>query len=241
MDLDTEDLIAHRGVDFAGVHDETELFEIAASMARELGFEHCSYVMRIPLPISDPRFLLFSNYPGEWVDEYMQNDYFNIDPTVQHWLQGMTPLIWSAKDVGEAPSFWGAARTQGLRYGSCTPSRGRYGTIGLLSLVRGAEPISQSELARMESALLWLSTTLHGAMTRQVASSLIPEASQALTVREKEALKWTAAGKTYSEIGQILSIDGRTVKFHLVNAMRKLGASNKAEAVVKALVLGFLY
>ena len=34
-------------------------------------------------------------------------------------------------------------------------------------------------------------------------------------------LKWTAVGKTYGEIGLILSIDQRTVKFHIVNAMRK--------------------
>jgi len=60
-------------------------------------------------------------------------------------------------------------------------------------------------------------------------------------VREKEVLKWTAVGKTYSEISIILNIDGRTMKFLLVNAMRKLQASNKAEATVKAILLGMLF
>ncbi|MFD2883846.1 LuxR C-terminal-related transcriptional regulator [Pseudomonas lini] len=46
--------------------------------------------------------------------------------------------------------------------------------------------------------------------------------------------------KTYVEISIILNIDTRTVKFHLVNSMRKLQASNKAEAAVKASLMGLL-
>ncbi|WP_243723977.1 LuxR C-terminal-related transcriptional regulator, partial [Pseudomonas aeruginosa] len=42
------------------------------------------------------------------------------------------------------------------------------------------------------------------------------------------------------EIGLILSIDQRTVKFHIVNAMRKLNSSNKAEATMKAYAIGLL-
>ncbi|SMG00591.1 hypothetical protein BSIN_3723 [Burkholderia singularis] len=43
------------------------------------------------------------------------------------------------------------------------------------------------------------------------------------------------------EIGKIMFIDERTVKFHLVNTMRKLNASNKTEAAVKAAMLGLLF
>ncbi|EPF5027085.1 LuxR C-terminal-related transcriptional regulator, partial [Pseudomonas aeruginosa] len=34
--------------------------------------------------------------------------------------------------------------------------------------------------------------------------------------------------------------DQRTVKFHIVNAMRKLNSSNKAEATMKAYAIGLL-
>ncbi|KVX52653.1 helix-turn-helix domain-containing protein [Burkholderia cepacia] len=64
--------------------------------------------------------------------------------------------------------------------------------------------------------------------------------ARSLTAREKEGLKWTAAGKAYAVIGLILSIYDRTAKFHLMNVMRKLRAANKAEAVMKATMLGFL-
>ena len=62
-----------------------------------------------------------------------------------------------------------------------------------------------------------------------------------LTPRELEALRWTMEGKTAWEVGQILSITERTAVLHLQNAMRKLGATSKHQAVLKALRLGLIH
>ncbi|WP_175829544.1 LuxR C-terminal-related transcriptional regulator [Burkholderia cepacia] len=64
--------------------------------------------------------------------------------------------------------------------------------------------------------------------------------AQSLTTREKGGLKRTAADKTYADIGLILPIYDRTAKFHLMNVMRKLRAADKAEAVMRATMPGFL-
>ncbi|WP_176100659.1 helix-turn-helix domain-containing protein [Burkholderia cepacia] len=64
--------------------------------------------------------------------------------------------------------------------------------------------------------------------------------ARSLTAREKEGLKRTAAGKTYADIGLILSIYDRTAKFHLMNVMHKLRVANKAEAIMKATMPGLL-
>lgn len=58
--------------------------------------------------------------------------------------------------------------------------------------------------------------------------------------REKSCLSWTALGKSSWEIGQILSISENTVVFHIKNAMRKLGASSRTLAAVKAIQLGLI-
>ena len=47
-------------------------------------------------------------------------------------------------------------------------------------------------------------------------------------------------GKTAWEVGSILGITERTAVLHLNNAMHKLGASNKHQAVLKALRLGLI-
>ncbi|OYU45430.1 MAG: LuxR family transcriptional regulator, partial [Burkholderiales bacterium PBB4] len=56
-----------------------------------------------------------------------------------------------------------------------------------------------------------------------------------LSARERECLQWTAAGKTAWETSIIMSIAESTVNKHLTSAIEKLGCSNKAHAVAKAL------
>ncbi|MCK1270828.1 MULTISPECIES: helix-turn-helix transcriptional regulator [unclassified Bradyrhizobium] len=62
-----------------------------------------------------------------------------------------------------------------------------------------------------------------------------------LTGKEIECLGWCKEGKTNWEIGEILFISEKTVEFHLRNAMRKLGATNRITAVVAALKRGLIF
>jgi DNA-binding NarL/FixJ family response regulator len=50
-----------------------------------------------------------------------------------------------------------------------------------------------------------------------------------LSEREREVLVLLAQGKTYQQIAEILFISPKTVDFHRINIMRKLGLSNRAE------------
>lgn len=61
-----------------------------------------------------------------------------------------------------------------------------------------------------------------------------------LTKREAQVLLWTAEGKTAWEAGQILGISEGTVRAHLVHALDKLDAVNKAHAVTRCFVSGIL-
>lgn len=63
----------------------------------------------------------------------------------------------------------------------------------------------------------------------------------ALTPREIEALRWTMDGKTIWEVGAILGITERTAALHLNNAIHKLGANNKHQAVLKAIRAGVMF
>ncbi|WP_248802862.1 LuxR family transcriptional regulator [Pseudomonas sp. MWU13-2100] len=219
---------------------ELVLFEGLKQITSELGFEHCSYGMRIPIPVTDPGFYLLSDFPKGWEEKYVSNNYFAIDPTVQHGLRNSTPLIWSATNPIGRPEFWEEAQQAGLCNGWSMPVHGGFGSIGLLSLMRSADRLSEKEMLSNEEKMMWVAMNVHSTMANLITPKWVPEATQELTSREQEVLKWTAIGKTYSEIGCVLSIDARTVKFHLVNTMRKLNAANKTEAAVKAYILGLL-
>lgn len=66
-----------------------------------------------------------------------------------------------------------------------------------------------------------------------------PDAS-ILSDRESECLRWVSVGKTAWETAVILGLSRRTIEFHLNNAVRKLGASNKVHATTTAIRLGLL-
>jgi LuxR family quorum sensing-dependent transcriptional regulator len=68
----------------------------------------------------------------------------------------------------------------------------------------------------------------------------IPAPRERLTSREIEIMTWTARGKTQWEVAALLSISEETVKRHIRNARRKLGATNKTHAIALALRHGFI-
>ncbi|MER9702413.1 helix-turn-helix transcriptional regulator [Mesorhizobium sp. M0146] len=61
-----------------------------------------------------------------------------------------------------------------------------------------------------------------------------------LSPREEECLLWAARGKSSWEVGMIIGISSNTVNFHIKNAMRKLDASSRTAAIVKAIGLGII-
>jgi transcriptional regulator EpsA len=58
-----------------------------------------------------------------------------------------------------------------------------------------------------------------------------------LTEREREILRWVRDGKSNQAISDELGISALTVKNHVQKILRKLGASNRAQAVAKALMM----
>lgn len=61
-----------------------------------------------------------------------------------------------------------------------------------------------------------------------------------VTRREVEILGWIKEGKTTSDIAGILSLSPFTVKNHVQNVLKKLGARSRSHAVAQAINLGLL-
>ena len=57
-----------------------------------------------------------------------------------------------------------------------------------------------------------------------------------LTRRERQCLLLTACGLREAEIAEELRISPHTVRVHLVNAKKRLGASNKPHSIILALM-----
>ena len=61
----------------------------------------------------------------------------------------------------------------------------------------------------------------------------------ALTPRETEVLELLTTGQTNQQIAQTLTISKGTAKVHVERIIRKLGVSDRTQAAVRALELGF--
>ena len=75
-------------------------------------------------------------------------------------------------------------------------------------------------------------------ISRQMRTAEPP--AEHLTDREMEVLRLLARGNRNKEIAETLVISERTVKFHVGVIFQKLGVSNRAEAVSKALQSGLV-
>lgn len=62
-----------------------------------------------------------------------------------------------------------------------------------------------------------------------------------LSEREVECLTWVALGRTDGEIAELIHRSPTTARFHVENAMNKLGARNRAQAVAIACQLGLIH
>jgi LuxR family transcriptional regulator len=221
--------------------NEHRVFERIAQIARKLGFDHCAYGVRPPLPISRQRIVMFNTYPTEWRDRYARNNFLAVDPTVQHGLRSPLPVVWSDEFFAQSREFWEEARAHDLRYGWAQPCRDAQGVLGMLTVARAHDELSAEEMQEKSIRLSWLTQITHIAMTRIVVKKLVPEASVKLSNKEIDVIRWTAEGKNAAEIAEIMNLSVRTVTFHINNVVKKLNAANKTSAAVRAAMLGLLY
>lgn len=142
--------------------------------------------------------------------------------------------------ASSASRLWKQARSMGL---CCCLSPDDHG-----ALTRGGQlPTDQTPAAspdgkrvRREIRMRWLAFVAHLALDRQGIAYRTPASQSPLTERELEVLKWTAQGKTTSEIAALLRVSGNTVNFHIRNVITKLDARNKTAAAVRAATQGWL-
>ena len=82
--------------------------------------------------------------------------------------------------------------------------------------------------------------TVFSTVGQQESSTPSGAKAAGLTDREVAILTELASGKSNDEIAKELWVTQQTVKFHLTNVYRKLGAKNRADAVRQAYQLGLI-
>lgn len=127
--------------------------------------------------------------------------------------------------------YWEAMGEARIGDAQCATAYGHDRQIASLHL-GFADP---EALAAAGEALPLAATVLAEKLMSFPAPDELPLPAPQLSARERDAISWVAEGKTDWEISVILGISESTARFHIDNARRKLGGTNRAHAVARAL------
>lgn len=219
----------------------SDLYAYTLSQIQRFGFEY--FFFRLITHLNDTHLNAknITNYSNELVEYYRGMEVSGKDPLVSHCQHSIDPIIWDESVFKSSPELWKYTQAHGLNYGWTQAVHDTLGRTSILSMARYSPAITKEVFDRKAADVLWLCNQLHGAVFAQRSPEQRAQPTlERLSLREAEVLKWTAQGKTASDVGMILGLTTRTVNFHISSAIRKLGTSNKTSAVVLATQRGFI-
>jgi len=167
---------------------------------------------------------------GDWLGDGSDTDlarYLHTCPVNRHVLDSDAPFFWSKRQSvrGERYQVVKQPRGEGL-HGLQVPVFGTTGLEGAISFAGTA--IDASARARL---LLEAVATAAFRTARRLAEAPAELPTGALSTREREVLRWVAAGRRQAEIAATLGLSARTVENHLRRARQRLGVATTAQAV----------
>lgn len=220
---------------------QSEIFNYAQEKVIAFGFSRFFFRTLLRLGNTHLDGITISNYPNEFITKYENSHYPHKDPLISHCQLSIEPFRWDEHVFNQAPDLRKHMQSIGLKYGWAQSVHDARGAVSILSIGRSQPSLTEDEFNEKTAGILWLCNQLHSIMISQFSPVRhAPHSVSRLSTREVEVLKWTAEGKTASDIAMILSLTTRTVNFHISSAMQKMGASNKTSAVVIATKSGLL-
>ena len=155
---------------------------------------------------------------------------FDCNPLLGAIRTGLTRYRFSdfaPKDTPAYGAYWDAMSEAKIDDALCATSYGPDRAIASLHLGFERRSFAPDEALSIHMAGLLLTERL-----LTLAEPMGPDAVH-LTDRERDSLAWVAEGKSDWEIAVILGLSESTVRFHVDNARRKLGAVNRTQAVAR--------
>jgi len=178
---------------------------------------------------------MFGTLPEATLQLFNQPADDTSDPVQQHLARSCLPLNWQVEQLCllHDGQIYPLLKTMGITQGMSLALRTRQSVNRIDFYSNAALPASAQADA-----------LLHGLYLQEAAKLLwrksTPNQESLLSERELECLRWSADGKTSSEVGLILGISQRTVYFHMKNVATRLGVYSTRHAISRAVMIGLI-
>ncbi|MEJ2632026.1 MAG: autoinducer binding domain-containing protein [Acidihalobacter sp.] len=237
---------------FAGCHTLDACLDHSFSHATEIGFESLLYDYS-PIPLDrcgmliTPAVFEQRNVPVDMRRAWCEEGYYQQDPVQQCASRSVRPFVWSYSSDSrcEFGLYLNDSHCRvshylhdiGLTTGAIVPMHLPGGGFATLTgIVAEGGDGSECAIASVLPEFFWLAYAFQAAAQDFLADAAeSPEPQVALTTRERECLQFSAGGLTAKRIADRLNRSVATINLHLNSAAHKLGASNRVEAVAKAI------
>ena len=208
-----------------------------ADAARQMGFPYIALVQHGGLPRLVECSMVVTNYPAKFVQSYIANHYYVIDPVYEVSQLLDRPFGWeeisNAVELADHQhALFKEAGRYGIVHGVTVPLHIPSESYASCTFAR-PEPIEitpslMTTLQIIAGFAFRAGLYLHHAMHDRN----VPR----LTRREAECTALIALGKTDWEIGQILGIAQTTVRYFITRAKQRYGVFRRSELVARAII-----
>lgn len=182
-----------------------------------------------------------ASYPDEWLYMYWKNGFADVDPVfksalkapgTQHWRE-----IYQHMSTEKEHEFIATARQFGLCDGITTGSVDQACGVATFCSFASERALDAKRLVPLVE---YIGYYIHMALLRTAPKSMphIDRCVKELSSREVTILNWMKNGKTNWEIGKILGVSERTIRFHIESIFSKLEVTSRSQAVATAIEHG---
>ena len=189
-------------------------------------------------------------WQADYFEKWLSNKLYLVSPIAAACRVSTQPFAWDAAVMAAAIEQtqrravdWPLTPMRGFFGGITVPihlPRGRTGSVSWYS--RDPNVDTRATLAEFD---VWIRIAGHRFMDLVYAvraeRAPAPSAPAQLSERELECLAWAAVGRTDAEIAALIFRSPTTARFHIDNAVRKLGARNRTQAVAIAAEIGLIH
>jgi LuxR family quorum sensing-dependent transcriptional regulator len=203
--------------------------------AAQFGFSALG-INSLPSPGEDADpFILTESTPEGFRELYIAERFYAADHICRHARTAYEPFRYSEAPYGRTESrghqrFMQALASFGMDRGLIVPI-GRPANIPACLWLAGKNPdLDDESMLATQIICLFAASKAHA-----LAHASDRGARSSLTPREREVLQWIAAGKTSWEISVISGLTERAINKIIADAMIKLNAVTRAQAVVNAI------
>lgn len=204
-------------------------------------YQNIEYAYAIMNKKNPAQFTIISNRM-EWFQVYTENNYQFIDPVLITASHRVSPFSWdeniAIKSGQKIPKIFDMARNYDFINGYTFVLHDNNHNLVVLSIIidKHSGGNMEEKIVKNKAEIQMLLITAHEKLLLlyQDVNSIADNEKidkEIFSKRENEIIYWASMGKTYQEIALILGIKLSTVKFHIGNAVKKLGVTNAKHAI----------